>query len=143
MLAHCAEQPVENTVDTCKDGLDNDGNGYVDCADFSCSADGPPEIVDACLAKAENTADKCNDGVDNDDNGFVDCADYSCVNADNLSTRQACQESLALLDADADGRCMDGKDNDGDGFLDCDDWDCSHNPLVTVCADEPKVCEQP
>jgi hypothetical protein len=38
---------------------------------------------------------------------------------------------------------MDGEDNDGDGFTDCDDWDCSHNPLVTVCADGPKVCAQP
>jgi hypothetical protein len=28
--------PVENTMLTCEDGLDNDGNGYKDCADNGC-----------------------------------------------------------------------------------------------------------
>ena len=40
----------------------------------------------------------------------------------------------------ANEKCSDGMDNDLDFFIDCEDWDCSHNPLVTVCADEPLVC---
>ncbi len=31
---------IENTVDTCSDGIDNNGNGLVDCADPSCSGIG-------------------------------------------------------------------------------------------------------
>ncbi|HEY4240707.1 MAG TPA: hypothetical protein VGM88_12885 [Kofleriaceae bacterium] len=33
--------PVENTVALCEDGIDNDGNGFADCADFSCQAVDP------------------------------------------------------------------------------------------------------
>jgi hypothetical protein len=34
-LAHAQYVP-ENTPETCADGIDNDGNGYVDCYDPSC-----------------------------------------------------------------------------------------------------------
>jgi hypothetical protein len=30
--------PVENTAALCGDGIDNDGNGFTDCEDFSCQA---------------------------------------------------------------------------------------------------------
>ena len=26
----------EQTLSACSDGMDNDGNGYIDCADYSC-----------------------------------------------------------------------------------------------------------
>ena len=81
-------------------------------------------------ALAETTFEKCSDGIDNDQNGHADCADFSCSRSKDIAVRQACQESLAVIEADADVRCNDGKDNDGDGFVDCEDWDCSSNPVV-------------
>ena len=68
---------VENNAALCGDGIDNDSDGKIDCADSDCAA--------YCVAEA------CQDGVDNDSDGKIDCADTncstdaSCVNAINSS----------------------------------------------------------
>jgi len=147
------------TPDECNDGIDNDGNGFVDCGDFGCSRSDDVEIIALCDAILENTFEKCQDGIDNDGNGFVDCGDFSCRAADDTNIVAACQESVEqlLLDDEPnpnpvdgaplqayrltpDMKCSDGLDNDNDGFVDCDDWDCSWNPEVTICP-FPRVCE--
>mgnify|MGYP002038764261 CR=1 FL=1 len=145
--------------------LDNDGDGYVDCADFDCPKE-DPEIDAFCAGTSEEDTETCADGIDNDGNGYIDCADFSCSQSANPLVRGLCQESLyrplagstptaPRVDAcessdepncDADKQavanfaCSDEKDNDGDGYVDCDDFDCAWNPLVTVC-DGPRVCE--
>lgn len=58
------------SVEICDDGLDNDNDGFIDCADNSCDSD--PN----CTAP-----EVCNDGLDNDNDGFTDCEDNDC-NAD-------------------------------------------------------------
>lgn len=50
---------------SCDDGLDNDGDGTVDCDDYDCDR--------ACFERL------CNDGVDNDGDGTVDCEDEECA----------------------------------------------------------------
>jgi hypothetical protein len=50
----------------CNDGLDDDGNGDVDCDDLACS-DAPN-----CYES------DCSDGVDNDGDGLFDCDDDEC-----------------------------------------------------------------
>ena len=42
----------------CADGVDNDGNGDVDCDDPAC---------------AEACAEVCDDGIDNDEDGATMC----------------------------------------------------------------------
>jgi hypothetical protein len=59
------EEPPAEIYD---DGVDNDGDGFIDCADSDC-VDDP-----ACLPEAI-----CDDGVDNDGDGFIDCADSDCA----------------------------------------------------------------
>lgn len=106
---------------TCSDGVDNDGNGHVDCRDWSCSRSfavtvcGQPEADDIT----------CADGIDNDRNGFTDCEDHGCSRNSNVTVCRAPE--------DDDHACSDGRDNDGDRFVDCEDYDCSRNPNVTVC----------
>ncbi|MEM6993022.1 MAG: hypothetical protein AAF721_21095 [Myxococcota bacterium] len=86
----CFEQG-ENTFKKCSNGLDDDGNGFTDCEDFSCSStddlvtlaacqESVPDPVDpAVLPEDRRTADdKCSDGEDNDGDGFVDCDDWDC-----------------------------------------------------------------
>ncbi len=51
----------------CSDGMDNDGDGQVDCDDPDCHGQS--------LCEAGN----CSDGADNDDNGQVDCDDPACA----------------------------------------------------------------
>ncbi len=68
---------VENNAALCSDGIDNDNDGKIDCADSDCAA--------FCVPEA------CQDGIDNNLNGLIDCADpacaadASCVNAKNTS----------------------------------------------------------
>ncbi len=68
--------PTETTELTCDDGLDNDCDGAIDCADSDCASD--PACGGGCTP-TEPTEMTCNDGLDNDCDGFVDCADSDCA----------------------------------------------------------------
>jgi hypothetical protein len=94
--------------EVCSDGLDNDCDGFVDCADTDCSAN--PTCGPVCMPEV------CNDGVDNDCDGLIDCADPDC------SANPACGP-VCIPEV-----CNDGLDNDCDGLSDCADPDCSVNP---------------
>lgn len=97
-----ADAPVP--VEVCTDGIDNDGDGAIDCMDNDCSADpicSPP------------TPEVCDDELDNDQDGMTDCADnVDCQLAAN------CQAPVSEI-------CTDGIDNDGDSYADCADPDCA------------------
>ncbi|MFZ8804393.1 MAG: hypothetical protein ACO2PO_15610, partial [Candidatus Calescibacterium sp.] len=87
--------------EVCNDGLDNDCDGFVDCADTDCSAN--PACAPVCMPEV------CNDGIDNDCDGLLDCADSDC--SANPSCGPVCMPEV----------CNDGLDNDCDGFVDCAD----------------------
>jgi len=89
----------------CDDGIDNDCDGKIDCADNECSAQCSP-----------TTPEVCNDGIDNDGDRKVDCADRDCRK----------DPACARTSSEGKGKtCADGKDNDGDGDIDCADADCA------------------
>lgn len=93
----------------CTDGVDEDGDGAVDCDDSDCDASCPE--------------DACGDGVDDDTDGFTDCDDVDCV-----------VSAICLEETD----CNDGLDDDGDGFTDCDDPSCADDAtcIATACYDD-------
>jgi hypothetical protein len=74
----------ENTVDACRDGIDNDGNGLIDCADPEC------QIFAICVGYVPGTTPppepgwkpetdrQCSDGLDNNEDGLIDCHEVSC-----------------------------------------------------------------
>ncbi|MCB0510787.1 MAG: hypothetical protein H6579_07430 [Chitinophagales bacterium] len=66
-LSSCKEDDPSDNTELCNDGIDNDGDGFIDCADFDCSGNS------AC-----GTAEICSDGIDNDLDGFIDCDDLDC-----------------------------------------------------------------
>jgi hypothetical protein len=127
--------PAEN----CSDGLDNDLDGQVDCADSDCTTDvactGPvPEVCDDlidndfdsqvdcadidCAAAATcqaPPAEICTDGIDNDGDSWVDCSDSDCAGISGCGPEGR------------DATCSDGIDNDGDGAIDCADSGCAKN----------------
>ncbi len=121
-----AAGPVENTLDLCKNGKDDDGDGFKDCFDKDCYSSkdktGPGAAYCKGSEATEDTVAKCSDGIDNDGNGYIDCADFSCTKINPL-----CEVTDAL--------CSDGIDNDGNGYKDCNDNECAKNPSVTVCGD--------
>ena len=85
----------------CGDGLDDDGDGLVDCADPDCA--GAWTCSPLALRELQ-----CADGLDDDGDGAVDCADADC------GAQDSCREST----------CTGGADEDGDGLVDCADPDC-------------------
>ena len=76
------------------DGEDNDGNGFTDCNDFSCSMSTVQEVFEYCASLAENTLERCTDGEDNDGNGFIDCNDFSCSRADDPAVVAYCARAI-------------------------------------------------
>ncbi|MAG20502.1 hypothetical protein CL618_03665, partial [archaeon] len=79
-------------VSKCNDGIDNDGDDYIDSLDMGC-ADG---------IGGERT--RCQDGKDNDNDGKIDLADPHCIDVQD--------------DNEKGGKCEDGIDNDGDDYID-------------------------
>ena len=99
-----ATAPVPAEI--CTDGLDNDLDGKIDCADSDCAGS------TACPIPLPEI---CTDGRDNDNDGMIDCADSDC---------------LGISSCGPEGKlktCSDGIDNDGDGFIDCADSGCAKN----------------
>jgi len=126
-----------STEAVCDDGLDDDGDGQIDCADIDCL--GTPTCPEAV----------CTDGIDNDADGFIDCNDPDCFGTATCIPETSCVNGI---DDDGDGdvdcddsdcaaatacqpevACDDGLDNDADGLVDCDDTDCDS---AAVCAGE-------
>ncbi len=96
-----------NPAERCDDGIDNDGDRYVDCAD--------PECVDAPNCKDCNGGQPpgpefgigaCTDGRDNDCDGVADCADSDCSASDYYVTE-----------------CCNGQDQNGNQIP--DDFNCA------------------
>ncbi len=106
----------------CGNGLDDDGDGFVDCDDYHCLYN---PTVAVCPGARENSDDLCTNGVDDDGNGFADCRDFSC-------SRNPWITACGTTETD-DARCSNGLDDDGNGFTDCQDNSCSRNALVSVC----------
>ena len=98
----------------CSDGVDNDGDGYIDCIDFDCNGD------PAC------PTEDCSNGTDDDGDGYIDCDDFDC------SSDPACSGGSEI--------CDDMVDNDSDYELDCADADCAGDP---ACAGADMCCFYP
>lgn len=70
----------------CNDGIDNDGDGLIDCADPDCAHD--PACVQVCVPTGvEGKGRTCSDGIDNDCDGLIDCADPKCARNHSCKNR--------------------------------------------------------
>ncbi len=96
----------------CDDGLDDNGDGFSDCADSSC------ELDPVCLIPED-----CTVAGDEDSDGLFDCDDPDCA---TTSTCNAVDES----------ECQDGIDNDQNGYLDCFDIPCVEYVGTTIQMDQ-------
>jgi hypothetical protein len=145
LLGACGEPEDDRDAEVCDNGLDDDGDGDLDCLDSDCEGscpevcddgidndgDGDLDCVDAdCDGKC---VEDCDDGRDNDGDGEADCLDSDC----NGLCPEICDDGL---DNDGNGAidcadpacagecpedCLDGNDNDADGAVDCLDPDCT------------------
>jgi hypothetical protein len=117
---------AEASVDEiCNNGLDDDGNGQIDCADAACADD------DGCrsaLPGCEPRVEYCEDGFDNDGNGDTDCEDLCCDAFCFYRDCPMCEYGIPFEPLDAELDCGDSRDEDCDGQTDCCDADCSSDP---------------
>jgi len=132
--------------ENCVNGLDDDGDGLIDCQDPDCSSN------PACQSRPE----VCDNGLDDDGDGFVDCQDPDCKSDPNCSSSpEICDNGF---DDDNDGLvdcndpecftfpgctsnpevCDNGIDDDGDGLVDCNDPQCFGHP---ACQTNPEICD--
>ena len=120
-------QGAENTLLTCSDGIDNDGDTLLDCDDPDCRALGTAEVpgpgMTVCPSE-ENNIYVCADGKDNDGDSFVDCEDNSCKATASCCVARAEEGSMET--------CSDGLDNDCNGYVDCADYACSKSSNKAV-----------
>jgi hypothetical protein len=103
----------------CDNGIDDDGDGKIDCADEDCAD------FSGCMTVeyAAPFEEICNNDIDDDGDGKIDCADEDCASFPGCMTA----DYAAPFEHD----CSNGIDDDGDGDTDCDDSDCS---LDSNCA---------
>lgn len=88
----------------CGNGLDDNNNGFIDCADSACSS--LPECLFNPPTTTGPTPEICDNSIDDDANGKIDCADSACSGFSGCS-------STPTIPA-----CSNGKDDDGDGKID-------------------------
>jgi len=110
---HDAFVPTE----ICDNGVDDDGNGFIDCADPVCFGN------KACVVPGREI---CNNGIDDNDNKLIDCADPECMG------------SPACKPQPGPEICDNSVDDNGDGLVDCADPQCVTFPacIVAVCSPE-------
>ncbi|MCH7884974.1 MAG: trypsin-like peptidase domain-containing protein, partial [Planctomycetes bacterium] len=96
------------SAEVCDDGIDNDCDGDVDCADADCSGD--PAC--ACTPSTE----VCDNGVDDDCDGATDCDDADC------SADPACEACTLGQEGDScvdDADCCSNKCKGRSGNMTC------------------------
>lgn len=78
-IDHFACLPTMPREGLCTDGVDNDCDGLVDCADIDCCFDTSCNGIGVCFAK-----ELCSNHIDDDNNGLTDCADITVCCSDNV-----------------------------------------------------------
>ena len=106
----------------CFDGVDNDMNGLVDCADPLCtgviSPDDPSKICRGLEFDVTNKYQYCANTFDDNGDGKMDCQDTSCFQVFGNCGPCPAREDINYA------ACTDGKDNNLDTKTDCKDPTC-------------------
>lgn len=70
VCSQCQPPPV---AEDCTNGVDDDGDGAVDCVDSDCAQ--------SLSCVPQPNEQNCGDGIDNDRDGLADCRDSDCMNS--------------------------------------------------------------
>ena len=143
----CNSAPCPGTIDhddnavcfipeDCENGIDDDGDGAVDCGDPDCVGVGMcPPVPWSCPVFFYGTSDGCDCGCGSVD---PDCGTSSvsacvfCNDGGSCNTAPGCPGTINTVNSGICGSstevCNNGLDDDADGFVDCDDLDCLGQP---------------
>jgi len=113
----------------CHDGVDNDLNGLVDCADSACKSNSVcQELVGVTDFWGEPL---CRNGIDDNGDGDTDCRSNGCASAPE------CQETPTNTDFSGTPLCANGFDDNLNGSIDCADAGCSTYYGCATAGSEP------
>ncbi len=127
-------------VEICGDGIDNNCNTQVDCAELSCAMMGCGTNGRVCTGlmcvcggggTPEASELTCNDMRDNDCDGQFDCADSTCSGRTCGANGRTCSGTSCTCGGNGgtaqtnESLCADTRDNDCDGLTDCADSQCA------------------
>ncbi len=135
---------VNFCAEDCTDGIDNDGDGLVDCNDPDCGLNLSATPTDASCGNNDGqvsitiTGGTGNFEYSDDNLSWHAGNTFSGLAPGNYTlyaqnTNGTCQASVGAAVGEACEDCTDGVDNDGDGLIDCADPDCA--PLASAGAD--------
>jgi hypothetical protein len=106
------------SAEDCINGVDDDGDGLIDCADSDCNG------ISGCVCS--EVLPECADGVDNDLDGLIDLADSEC-------TDWEASEDGELNDVYDDGGDDGGDDDPGLGNSELDNSGLDGNRVGYEC----------
>jgi|GEM_PF-4674972 len=101
----------KKVVENCTNGVDDNGNGLIDCNDTS----------DCCSQSVCSGDPACSSCVDADGDGYGVNGGSDCTYPGVID----CNDSDASIHPDAAEVCNNGLDDDCDGYTDCDDSNCT------------------
>ena len=101
-------------INLCGNGLDDDGDGSVDCLDTDCFQ--KFGLCGPCPSYENYRYDSCLNALDDNGDGKTDCADTACPGEFGGWKSQVCENP--------ETGCSDGFDNDANNKTDCADPNC-------------------
>jgi hypothetical protein len=114
-------------AEICGNGIDDNANGLVDCADMACAAlsqctnNPPPTSTPA--------AEICGNGIDDNANGLVDCADTACAAYAGCSSIGVAAVCANNMDDDGDGLVDFPNDHGCESIVDTDEYNAPESTV--------------
>ncbi len=127
-------------LEVCGDGIDNNCNQQIDCAEtacatMACGANGRVCTGLMCTCAGGGTPEAteltCGDSRDNDCDGQTDCSDSTCAGRACGANGRTCSGTSCTCSGNGgvaqatETTCSDTRDNDCDGLVDCADMQCA------------------
>ncbi|MFA5357820.1 MAG: LamG-like jellyroll fold domain-containing protein [archaeon] len=148
---------VGKVQENCFNGIDDDGDGKIDCADLEdCISDQETGVCSSACADKDNDLwylqrggcvnpqegygyNDCNDSAPGINPGVSETGEEMCADGidNDCDNVKDCFDSGCNNTTVCTETCEDGKDNDADGLIDCDDQeDCSTYGCCGVVCDD-------
>ncbi len=152
----CRYIEVNICAEICDNGIDDDGDGQIDCADGDC---GMPSITSITPTNPNNCPALDNGSIvinatgNNLEYSINNGTSYQSSNTFtglsngtyNIRVRNSitgCEDtdSRTLTDPSCSEICDNGIDDDGDGQIDCADGDCGMPSITSITPTNPNNC---
>lgn len=145
---------VQNCAEVCNNGLDDDADGFADCADTDC---GPSVDLGNDVSLCQGTSTLLTAAVSGGGSGAISFTWSNGLGSGQTKTvspattttysvtatsQSGCTDvdQITVTVQDCSENCTDNVDNDGDGLVDCADPDCMMVTAPALANDSYTTC---